>query len=193
MAIGFSFNQIIIVGNVGSDPDMRFISSGTAVTEVSLATNRSFKREGDEDWSQETEWHSVTIWGSMAEKVNDTVRKGQKLMVIGRNKTEKWEDPTTGVERQKTRIVADTVIFLDGSKSEPVLNNNYDEEHDYGAWDSMNSSAPEPAPPPARNQGYGQRSGQGQSRSGQGQNQSRSNQGQSRSGQGQRNWPNKNR
>lgn len=75
-----TYVQIILVGNVGRNPELRFTQNGAAVCDFSLAVNRSFRR-GDQ-WDQETTWFRVTFWGEQAERINQTVQKGQQMLVV---------------------------------------------------------------------------------------------------------------
>jgi len=97
-----SLNKSQIIGHLGQDPELRYTGDGTAVCNLSVATN-----EGNDY----TEWHSVTCWGDLAEVVNEYTEKGERLFVEGRLRTNKWED-ADGKTRYTTEIHADEVIFL---------------------------------------------------------------------------------
>ena len=104
-------NKVMIIGNVGTDPEMRYLANGTAITTFRIATNRTFTTP-DGERKQETEWFNVVTWNKLAETCNQYLAKGRRAYVEGRLRTRTWEGPD-GVKRYTTEIVANTVIFLD--------------------------------------------------------------------------------
>ena len=120
-----SFNKMIVVGNVGSDSEMRYLESGTAVTSFTLATNRRYRTSSGEQ-REETEWFTVTAWGRLAETVNQYVNKGMKIYAEGRLKSSTWEG-NDGQTRFRNEITATDIVFLDsrgaGSSSPNPANN----------------------------------------------------------------------
>jgi single-strand DNA-binding protein len=109
-----SLNKVQIIGNLGNDPETKFTQSGTAVTNISIATTRKFK-DRDDQVQEETEWHRVTFWGKLAEIAGEYLRKGASVYVEGRLKTEKWTDQN-GVDRYTTKIIADEMVMLGGRR-----------------------------------------------------------------------------
>ena len=107
-----SVNKAILVGRLGSDPELRTTGGGTSVVNIRLATSDR-RKEGDQ-WVDHTEWHNVTVWGRSAENVAKFCTKGKELFVEGRIQTRKYTDKT-GADRYSTVIAADNVRFL-GSK-----------------------------------------------------------------------------
>ena len=107
-----SVNKVILVGNLGRDPELRYIQSGQAVANFSVATNEKWKdKEGN---SQErTEWHRIIVWGKSAENCAQYLQKGRSVYVEGRLQTRDWED-REGNKRTTTEIGAQTVQFLGG-------------------------------------------------------------------------------
>ncbi len=104
-------NKIIVIGNVGADPEMRFTASGTPVTSFSIAANRSYNSpEGDR--KQETEWFNVVTWNRLAETCNQYLSKGRRAYVEGRLHSHSWEGQD-GQRRFRNEIIANTVLFLD--------------------------------------------------------------------------------
>ena len=87
-----SVNKVILVGNVGKDPEVRYSQSGTPVANFSLATNERFKDRNDE-WRERTEWHSIVAWQRLAEIVGEYVAKGSKVYVEGKLQTTSWDGP----------------------------------------------------------------------------------------------------
>jgi single-strand DNA-binding protein len=106
-----SVNKVILIGNLGADPEVRQAGSGT-VAEIRVATSRSYKdRDGQEQ--EETEWHTVVLWNRLAELAERFLAKGRKVYVEGRLKTRSWEDQQSGQKRYKTEIIGYDLTFLD--------------------------------------------------------------------------------
>ena len=101
----------MLIGNLGSDPEMRFTPNGNPVTSFRMATSRSFL-DSDGERRQETEWFTVVVWGKQAESCNQFISKGKQVYVEGRLRTRSWEGQD-GQKRFRTEVVANRVIFLD--------------------------------------------------------------------------------
>jgi single-strand DNA-binding protein len=106
-----SVNKVILVGNVGKDPEVKYTPSGVALAKFSLATNERFKDKSGE-WQDRTEWHNVLAWERLAEIVGEYVHKGAKLYVEGRLQTSSWEDRQSGETKYRTEIVARDLVLL---------------------------------------------------------------------------------
>lgn len=104
-------NKVMIIGNVGTDPEMRFTPSGSPVTSFRLATSR-FYTSSEGERKQETEWFDVVTWNRLAENCNQFLTKGQRAYVEGRLRTRSWEGQD-GQKHSRTEIVANSVLFLD--------------------------------------------------------------------------------
>lgn len=104
-------NKVMIIGNLGADPEMRFTASGTPVTSFRIAVNRTRLAAGGER-HEETEWFSVVAWNKLAETCNQFLGKGRRVFVEGRLQTRSWEGQD-GQRRYRTEIVANDVLFLD--------------------------------------------------------------------------------
>ena len=104
-----SLNKAMIIGNLGRDPEMRYTPNGQAVTQFTVAVNRSY-RVGEE-WKEETEWFRVVAWAQLAERTAEHLRKGHKVYVEGRLQTRSWEDKD-GQKRYTTELVANQVTSL---------------------------------------------------------------------------------
>ena len=113
-----SLNKVMIIGNLGADPEMRFAPSGSPVTSFTIASSRIFTTK-DGEKKQETEWFTVVAWDKLAENCNQFLSKGRKAYVEGRLKTRSWEDKE-GVKHYKTEVIASQVIFLDRSGAAPL-------------------------------------------------------------------------
>ena len=105
-----SVNKVILVGNLGQDPEGRFTPQGTAVTNLSVATNESWKNQNGE-LQDRTEWHRVVMYGKMAETANEYMHKGQMVYVEGRLQTNEWEDQNQ-IKRRTTEIKCDNFTML---------------------------------------------------------------------------------
>ena len=105
-----SVNKVIIVGNLGQDPEARFTPQGTAVTNLSIATNESWKNQEGQTQDR-TEWHRVVMYGKMAETASEYMRKGSMVYVEGRLRTKEWEDQNQN-KRKSTEIMCDNFTML---------------------------------------------------------------------------------
>ena len=105
-------NKVILVGNLGADPETRFLPSGGAVTNVSLATSESWKDKQTGQPQERTEWHRVVFFNRLAEIAGEYLRKGSKVYVEGSLRTRKWQDQS-GQDRYSTEIVASEMQMLD--------------------------------------------------------------------------------
>jgi single-strand DNA-binding protein len=139
-----SVNKVILLGNVGQQPETRTLKTGTLLTTASLATNERFKQ--GEEWKDRTEWHSVIFYGKLAEIARDYLRKGSKVYIEGRIRTDSWIDDKTGTKHWRTHVVVSDVTLLDSRDSRPpqtpddvLASDNYG----YGS-SAKSTTAPEP-------------------------------------------------
>ncbi len=109
-----SVNKVIIVGNLGRDPEVRYSPDGAAICNVSIATTSQWKDKSTGERREETEWHRVVFYNRLAEIAGEYLRKGRAVYVEGRLKTRKWQDKETGADRYSTDIVADQMQMLGG-------------------------------------------------------------------------------
>jgi len=106
-------NKVIIVGNVGGDPETRYMPSGSAVTNLTIATNESWKDKKTGEQKERTEWHRVAMFNRLAEIAAEYLRKGSQVYIEGKLRTRKWQDKS-GNDRYTTEIVADEMQMLGG-------------------------------------------------------------------------------
>ena len=106
-----SINKVIIIGNLGKDPEVRYMPSGSAICNVTVATSRQWKNKESGDKMEETEWHRVSLFDRQAEIAGEYLKKGSSVYFEGRLKTRKWTDKE-GVERYTTEIIADVMQLL---------------------------------------------------------------------------------
>lgn len=107
-----SLNKVMLIGNLGRDPEVRYTAAGTAVAGFSIATTEKFKNKNGE-WEERTEWHNITLWGKLAEIAGEYLAKGKTVYVEGRLQTRKWQD-RDGKDRYTTEIVGDKMQMLGG-------------------------------------------------------------------------------
>lgn len=103
-------NKVILLGNLGGEPEMKYTTEGIAVAQFSLATQRTWKDEEGQE-KKETEWHRVVTWRALAEACNTHLKKGSRVYVEGRLHYSEWEDSEKGKQR-KTEVIAEAVKFL---------------------------------------------------------------------------------
>jgi single-strand DNA-binding protein len=113
-----SLNKVILIGNLGQDPEARFTPQGTAVTNLSIATNESWKDQSGE-MQDRTEWHRVVMYGRMAETATEYMKKGQMVYVEGRLHTREWEDQNQ-IKRKTTEIRCDNFTMLGRRSDAPT-------------------------------------------------------------------------
>jgi single-strand DNA-binding protein len=131
-------NKVIIVGNLGQDPETRYMPSGSAVTNFTVATNESWKDKQTGEQKDRTEWHRIAMFGRLAEIAAEYLRKGSQVYIEGKLRTRKWQD-RDGKDRYTTEIIADEMQMLGGrggGGSAPMSS------------DTASASVPAGAPPP---------------------------------------------
>jgi single-strand DNA-binding protein len=151
-----SVNKVILIGNLGRDPEVRYTPNGSAVCNVSLATTRNWKSKDSGERQEETEWHRVVFFDRLAEIAGEYLKKGRPVYVEGRLKTRKWTDKD-GVEKFTTEIFADQMQLLGGREEGGMGGGGGGASRASmagGADDDGDDSAPAPAPrrsaPPPR-------------------------------------------
>jgi single-strand DNA-binding protein len=133
-------NKVILIGNVGGDPELRYLPSGNAVTTLSVATSETWKDKQTGDKQERTEWHRVVCFNRLGEIAGEYIRKGTKLYIEGSLRTRKWQDQQ-GLDRYTTEIVANILQILD-SKGGPA---SYDEMSSPPQAQQQPTRKPQPA------------------------------------------------
>ena len=134
-----SINKVTLLGNLGKDPEVKFLPSGQAVANFSIATTDRYKDKAGE-WQDRTEWHNVVAYARTAEIVRDYVKKGNKLYVEGRLTTRSWDDKDTGKKVYRTEIVVNDVTLLsgrgenDGDRSNNQSEGGYNQQPSNGGY-----------------------------------------------------------
>ena len=111
-----SVNKVILVGNLGRDPETRYLPDGGAITNISIATTDSWKDKATGEKKEQTEWHRVAFFGKLAEIAGEYLKKGSQIYVEGRIRTRKWQDKE-GQDRYTTEIIADRMQMLGGKRN----------------------------------------------------------------------------
>lgn len=119
-------NKVILLGNLGNDPDVRYTASGAAVANVSLATAENWRDKETGEKQERTEWHRVVFFGRLAEIVGEYLRKGSQVYVEGRIQTRKWQDKD-GNDRYTTEIVANEMQMLGGGRGGGSSSSSYNQ------------------------------------------------------------------
>jgi single-strand DNA-binding protein len=113
---GKSLNKVLLIGNLGKDPELSYTASGIAVAKFSIATNERWKdQEGNVQ--ERVEWHNIIVWRKLAEICGQYLKKGSKVYLEGKLQTRSWDDKNTGVKRYTTEVIADDLIMLDSKGS----------------------------------------------------------------------------
>jgi single-strand DNA-binding protein len=134
---GKSVNKVILLGNLGKDPEVKYTPQGTAVAKLTVATNYRYK-DKNEQWQDQTEWHNVVLWQRLAEIAGEYLKKGSKVYIEGRLQTRSWEDKQTNQKKYMTEVVANDLVLLGGrgesggesggvSRGASAGNNNFDQ------------------------------------------------------------------
>ncbi len=139
-------NKVILIGNVGADPEVRVLESGTKVARLRVATTERIYNRQTQERRDHTEWHTVTLWSGLADVADKYVRKGSQVYIEGKIRSREWEDPTTHTKRYGFEILADTMNMLgrrenaaDGGGSAPS-----------NGWGQQNAAQSQPARPAAQ-------------------------------------------
>ena len=143
-----SVNKVILIGNLGRDPEVRYAPSGSAICNVTIATSRQWKDKTSGEKQEETEWHRVVFYDRLAEIAGEYLKKGRPVYVEGRLKTRKWTDKDN-IERYTTEIVATDMTLL-GSRSDAAggSGGGSDETGEGGEAPRRPAPAARPAPAP---------------------------------------------
>ena len=149
-----SVNKVILIGNLGRDPEVRYAPSGSAICNVTLATSRQWKDKNSGDRQEETEWHRVVFYDRLAEIAGEYLKKGRPVYVEGRLKTRKWTDKD-GVEKYTTEIVADQMQLLGSREGMGGGDEGGGGGGGYNRERPAARPAPAPASKPAAKQGTG--------------------------------------
>jgi len=141
-------NKVILVGNLGADPEVRYMPNGGAVANVTVATTESWKDKSSGEQQEKTEWHRVVFFARLAEIVGEYLKKGSQIYIEGRLQTRKWQDKS-GVDRYTTEIVANEMQMLGGRGGAGGGTNAGSSSGSYGGGQSQSAPAASAAAPAA--------------------------------------------
>ncbi len=113
-----SVNRVVLIGNLGRDPEVKYSADGVAICNLSIATTSSWKDKASGEKREEVEWHRVVMYSRLAEIAGEYLKKGRSVYIEGRLKTRKWQDKDTGADRYATEVVADQMQMLGGKGDE---------------------------------------------------------------------------
>lgn len=113
-----SVNRVVLIGNLGRDPEVKYSADGVAICNLSIATTSSWKDKASSEKREEVEWHRVVMYSRLAEIAGEYLKKGRSVYIEGRLKTRKWQDKDTGADRYATEVVADQMQMLGGKGDE---------------------------------------------------------------------------
>ncbi len=133
-------NKVILIGNLGKDPEVRYSPSGSAVTNITVATSETWKDKNTGEQKEKTEWHRVVFFNRLAEIAGEYLKKGSKVYIEGRLQTRKWQDQS-GNDRYTTEIVANEMQMLDSRGGGSA---NFGQDNGQSAQRSAPAAAPEP-------------------------------------------------
>ena len=142
-----SVNKVILIGNLGRDPEVRYAPSGAAICNIGLATTRNWKNKESGERQEETEWHRVVLFDRLAEIAGEYLKKGKSIYVEGRLKTRKWTDKD-GAEKITTEIIAQEMTMLGGREDGAGPRSGGGGEE--GGYGEPRAEAPRRAAPPPR-------------------------------------------
>jgi len=144
-----SVNKVVLVGNLGKDPEMRYTQNGGAVANFSIATTESWKNKQTGEYENKSEWHNIVVFGKFGEMVGQYLKKGAKVYVEGKLQTNKWQGQD-GQDRYKTEIIANDIQMLDARTQNAGQGQPYQGGQQAGGYQS---AAPQQAAAPAQSWG----------------------------------------
>ena len=140
---GKSVNKVILIGNLGKDPEVKYTQGGMPVAKFTLATNERFK-DKDGQWQDRTEWHNITAFQRLAEIVGEYLKKGGKCYIEGSLRTSSWDDKETGQKKYKTEIIANDLVLLSGRGEATVDDSGNRSRSTAAGGNNFDQRSPEP-------------------------------------------------
>ncbi len=129
-------NKVIIIGNLGIDPEVRYTSNGSIIVNISVATTETWKDKNSYEINSRTEWHRIVLYNKLGEIANDYLKKGSKVYIEGTLRTNKWKDEN-GIDRYTTEIIANNIQILDSKN----YNSYDDKEKQYDRKEKMSDNS----------------------------------------------------
>ena len=137
-----SVNKVILVGNLGKDPEIRYTPSGTAVAKFTIATNERFK-DKDGQWQDRTEWHNLVAFARTAEIVGEYLKKGRTVYIEGSLRTSSWDDKETGQKKYRTEVMVNDLVLLGGGQEDSSSGGRGGYSRNTASFDKPQQSAPQ--------------------------------------------------
>lgn len=125
-----SINKVILLGNVGKDPEIRALPSGVRVATLTLATSDGYKDKSGE-WKEKTEWHTLVGYARIADVIEKYVKKGSKLYVEGKSETHSWEDPRSGEKKYQTQVKIEDLVLAGAAPNQSASATENDDWNDF--------------------------------------------------------------
>ena len=141
---GKSVNKVILLGNLGKDPEVKYTPQGKPVAKFSLATNERYK-DKDGNWQDRTEWHNIVLWERLAEIAGEYLKKGGKVYIEGRIRTDSWDDKQTGQKKYMTNIIGNELVLL-GGRGEAGSGESAGHSRGVAGGNNFDQRPPEPEP-----------------------------------------------
>jgi single-strand DNA-binding protein len=138
-------NKVILVGNLGKDPELKYTPQGTAVAKFTVATSERYKDKSGAV-QERTEWHNVVAWARTAEIAGEYLKKGRTVYIEGSLRTSSWDDKQTNQKKYKTEIVVNELVLLGGGRTEAGGGSEGQSGGSRGAANHFDQSTPEPEP-----------------------------------------------
>jgi single-strand DNA-binding protein len=149
MAVFGDLNKAEVIGNMTQDAELKFTPNGTAVTNFSIATNRSYK--AGEEWKEEVAYHNIVVWGNDAQSISQRAKKGTRLYIQGRLQTRSWED-SDGKKNYRTEIVSEKIILLDRYEKGEMDSKSGGTSYSNNSSESSSKSSPKKSKPKSETQ-----------------------------------------
>ena len=143
-----SVNKVVLVGNLGKDPEMKYMPNGNAVCNFSIATTESWKNKQTGEYENQTEWHNCSVFGKFAEMCGNYLKKGAKVYVEGKLKTRKWQDKTTGQDKYATDVIVSEAQLMDAKDANQGGQQQQQPQQSWGNAPQQQSPQQQAAPTP---------------------------------------------
>lgn len=147
-----SVNKVILIGNLGKDPEIKYTPSGMAVAHFSLATNDRVK-DKDGNWTDRTEWHNIVLFDRKAEVAGEYLKKGRTVYIEGSIRTNSWDDKETGQKKYRTEIIGSQMVLLGGGPREGAEGGGYSGGRSGAKSGGFDQRAPEQEAPQSASAG----------------------------------------
>lgn len=118
-----TLNKVMLIGNLGRDPEVKHLDSGITISQFQIATSDSYKNKETNNYEEKTEWHKIICFGKLAEISEQYLKKGSKIFIEGKIQTKQWQDKETGIKKYSTEILCSSIEMLGGNNAEIEIKN----------------------------------------------------------------------